>query len=116
MIVLIAGGLVGIADVGHEIVGYLKLVFDVELIFLGRARHLYPAVGLPFIDGCETTSVVPECFHCSNPFYVNFDKMFNGQEDWRLASSSRLIVEVFRVIIVHNITFLLFTGAKVRKK
>ena len=65
VVVLIAGTLVGIADVGKEIIGNVELVFQHLLVFFSWTGYLYPAVGLPFVDGCQVVVDVPECFHCS---------------------------------------------------
>ena len=47
VVVLITGTLIGIADVRHEVVGDIELLFEFVLVFFGGACHLYPAIGLP---------------------------------------------------------------------
>ena len=50
VVVLITGTLVGIADVRHEIVGDIELLFEFALVVFGGACHLYPAIGLPLCE------------------------------------------------------------------
>lgn len=63
VVVLIAGTLVGIADVRKEIIGYLELVFQHLPVFFRGTCYLYPAVGLPFADSVQPIVCVPICSH-----------------------------------------------------
>ena len=47
VVILIAGPLVGIGDVGEEIIGYLEPLLQFLLVLLRGASDLYPAIGLP---------------------------------------------------------------------
>ena len=65
VVILIAGPLVGIADVADEIIGDVELLFQFALVLIGGTSHLYPAVGLPLGYGLQALLNVPVCFHCS---------------------------------------------------
>ena len=47
VVILIAGPLVGIGDVGEEIIGYLEPLLQFLLVLLRGTSDLYPAIGLP---------------------------------------------------------------------
>ena len=67
VVVLVAGALVGVADVVDEIVGNLKALLEFALVFLCRTRHLYPTIRLPLADVGELAVCVPVSLHCANP-------------------------------------------------
>ena len=71
VVVLVTGALVGIADVGEEIVGYVEFIFQIILVFIGRTSDLYPTVGLPFADGLECRVDVPKSSHTVNLHALN---------------------------------------------
>ena len=67
VVVLVAGTLVGIADVTDEIVGNVEALFEFALIVLCRTRHLYPTVRLPLRQVGKIAGSVPVCLHFANP-------------------------------------------------
>ena len=85
VVVLITGTLVGIADVRHEVIGDIELLFEFVLVFFGGACHLYPAIGLPLCElgqsaypffvsemvlaakGLAALSLIPRLTNCNCP-------------------------------------------------
>ncbi len=65
VVILIAGSLIGIADVAEEVIGDVELLFQFALVLVGGTSDLYPAVGLPLWYGLQALLNVPICFHCS---------------------------------------------------
>ena len=63
VVVLITGTLVGIADVGKKVVGYLETLLQHGPVLIGRTSHLNPAIGLPFLNGGEPFGSIPICLH-----------------------------------------------------
>ena len=70
VIVLITGTLVGIADIRHEVIRDIELLFEFALVFFGGASHLYPAIGLPLCELGQSALGVPVSLHFANPFFV----------------------------------------------
>lgn len=63
-VVIVTSTLVGIADVGEKIVGYVEFVFQfLSLLFCG-ACELDPAAGLPFAERFDAPVNVPVGLHC----------------------------------------------------
>lgn len=109
VIVFITGTLVGVADVGKEIVGNLEAFLEFALVFFCRTSHLYPAVRLPLIELTQSIGRIPVSLHLVNPprIFERSKKNVYGCEDWHFGKSSRLLVCSFRVIIVHVLVLLI---------
>ena len=68
IVVFVAGPLVGIANVGKEVVGYVEFLFQHIPVFVRGASHLYPAARLPLLECSQFIGNVPVGSHrCLSP-------------------------------------------------
>ena len=70
VVVLVAGALVGVADVVDEIVGNLESFFEFALVFFCRTGHLNPTVRFPLLQVRQFAGCVPVSLHCANPLFL----------------------------------------------
>ena len=63
VVVLIAGTLIGIADIAYKIIRDVEFLFQLLPVFIGWTGDLYPTIWLPLLEWCQVAIGVPECLH-----------------------------------------------------